>query len=88
MDFRGFVGVHLEGNTEERCDWWVLGETRILAIAAQRMCLFAGEGRGGEVGRLRPWNILVIFCCFILLVHKKLKHFLIRVSDFRYFWAR
>ena len=47
MDFRGFVGVRLEENTKERCDWWVLGEMRILAIAAQHMCLFAG--RGGEV---------------------------------------
>lgn len=28
----GLVGVHLGENTKERCDWWVLGEVRILAI--------------------------------------------------------
>jgi hypothetical protein len=28
----GFVGVHLGKNTKEGCDWWVLGEMRIMAI--------------------------------------------------------
>lgn len=28
----GFVGMHLGENTKEGCDWWVLGEMRILAI--------------------------------------------------------
>jgi hypothetical protein len=32
----GFVRVHLRENTKEPCDWWVLGEVRILAMAGER----------------------------------------------------
>jgi hypothetical protein len=66
----GFVGVHLGENTKEPCDWWVLGEMRILANTAQHRC----EGtQGSEVSRPSLWNILVIsYYCFILVQKKKI----------------